>query len=365
VAIRRDVAGSSGNSGRLRLGTLAPMALLVLVLRVALALVFAAAAAGKLLDLAGSRRAVRDFGLPGRTAAVVGTLLPFGELAIAVAMILTRTGRWAGLAALALLLAFVVAIGRLMAAGQAPDCHCFGQLHSEPAGQRTLVRNGLLAVAAAIVLGAGPGRGLGALSGEDVALVAVSVTMLALAAASASLLLENRDLRHRPAGRRRPPAEPGLPVGTPAPDLTLSRLDASPVALRDLIGHGTPAVLIHISPQCGPCRTLAPNLAGWRTSLTGELDLVTVSSGEFAENTAFAADLGLDDLLVAAPSAFADAYHARATPTAVMIDPAGRVAARSVAGPMAIESLIRVALHKTNGTATLNPLQIVQIPQTT
>jgi hypothetical protein len=42
-----------------------------------------------------------------------------------------------------------------MARGEAPDCHCFGQLHSESAGWRTLARNGLLAAIAGFVVLAG------------------------------------------------------------------------------------------------------------------------------------------------------------------------------------------------------------------
>ena len=44
---------------------------------------------------------------------------------------------WLAFAAIvaALLLAFVGGIAFNMARGNAPDCHCFGQLHSEPAGR--------------------------------------------------------------------------------------------------------------------------------------------------------------------------------------------------------------------------------------
>ncbi len=340
------------------------MGLVVLVLRSALTLVFVAAAGGKLLDLAGSRRALEEFGLPRPAALVGGTLLPAIELAVAAALLPTPSARWGGLGALALLLCFVAAIARLMRAGRAPDCHCFGQLHSEPAGRRTLIRNGVLAAAALVVLAAGPGRSLASLDAEDAALLSVSVVLLGMIAASWSLALENRDLRRRPVGRGRPPAEPGLPIAAAAPDLALRTLAGDHVALHDLIGRGGFAVLVHVSPGCGPCRALAPSLAGWRVSLSGTLAVVTVSSGGLAENATFARELGLDDLLVARPSDFADAYRARATPTAVMIDPAGRIAHRSVAGALAIESLIRVALRRANATVTLDPAPILQVTRT-
>jgi hypothetical protein len=64
--------------------------------------------------------------------------------------------------ALALLLIFVAGIGYNLAHGRTPDCHCFGQLHSAPAGWSTLIRNLVLAAIAGIVVGfgranAGPG----------------------------------------------------------------------------------------------------------------------------------------------------------------------------------------------------------------
>ncbi|MGI8730129.1 MAG: MauE/DoxX family redox-associated membrane protein, partial [Solirubrobacteraceae bacterium] len=71
-----------------------------------LAAVFTLAAVGKLRDLPGSRRAMRDFGVPARAARVAGLLLPLVELGTAAALVLTPTARWGAIAALLLLLAF-------------------------------------------------------------------------------------------------------------------------------------------------------------------------------------------------------------------------------------------------------------------
>ncbi len=54
--------------------------------------------------------------------------------------------------ALALLLLFVSGISANLARGRKPECHCFGQLHSSPAGWKTLARNGVLAAFAGFVL---------------------------------------------------------------------------------------------------------------------------------------------------------------------------------------------------------------------
>src|SRR6266550_2813250 len=131
------------------------MTLLLLFARLLLSVVFLVAGVAKLADLAGSRQAMRDFGVPGKLADVFGFLLPLGELAIAVALVVPLTFWWGAVAALALLLIFVAGIGYNLAQGRTPDCHCFGQLHSAPAGWSTLIRNLVLAGVAGLVVGFG------------------------------------------------------------------------------------------------------------------------------------------------------------------------------------------------------------------
>lgn len=106
----------------------------LLIARLLLILIFAVAGASKLADRAGSRRAVTDFGLPTSLAAPLAILLPLAELAVAAALIPASTAWWGALGALALLLAFVAGISLNLARGNQPECHCFGQLHSAPAG---------------------------------------------------------------------------------------------------------------------------------------------------------------------------------------------------------------------------------------
>src|ERR1051325_10730699 len=126
-------------------------AFLLLFLRLTLAGVFAIAGAATLADRAGSRRALTGFGVPDRLTASLAVGLPIAELAVAAALF-TRDLAWAGAVGAALLLAvFVVAIALNMARGRATDCHCFGQLHSKPAGRPTLVRNGVLLTMALIL----------------------------------------------------------------------------------------------------------------------------------------------------------------------------------------------------------------------
>src|SRR5262249_6071948 len=128
------------------------MSVVMLLVRLVLALIFVVAGLAKLADLAGSRQALRDFGVPTRLANPFGLLLPLAELTVSVALLPTLTAWWGALGALALLLFFMVGISYNLARGRRPDCHCFGQLHSAPAGWPTLTRNVVLAAGAGSIV---------------------------------------------------------------------------------------------------------------------------------------------------------------------------------------------------------------------
>ncbi|MGH7606652.1 MAG: MauE/DoxX family redox-associated membrane protein, partial [Gemmatimonadales bacterium] len=125
---------------------------LLICARGGLALVFIAAGVGKLLDPVGSRRALRDFGVPRGWAGPGAWLLPIAELAAAAALLTQALARVGAVASLLLLAAFALGVANALRQGRAPDCHCFGQLHSAPAGRGTLVRNLALGVPAALVV---------------------------------------------------------------------------------------------------------------------------------------------------------------------------------------------------------------------
>ena len=125
---------------------------ILLIARLFLTLVFVVAGVTKLTDRPGSTQVLIDFGVPASLASLLGILLPLAELAVAASLIPAASAWWGALGALALLLLFIGGIGINLARGRKPECRCFGQLHSAPAGWSTLVRNGLLAAVAGFVL---------------------------------------------------------------------------------------------------------------------------------------------------------------------------------------------------------------------
>jgi hypothetical protein len=97
----------------------------------------------------------------GALATPSGGLLPLAELAVGCALMPAVSAWWGALGALALMLLFAVGIAINLTRGRKPDCHCFGQLHSSPAGWKTLGRDGALAAVAGFVVWQGTEDGVG------------------------------------------------------------------------------------------------------------------------------------------------------------------------------------------------------------
>lgn len=113
--------------------------------RVVVGLVLLAAGALKARDQGWPTDAAR-FGLP-RPAAVV---LPWVEVVVGALLVAQFGGRWTAAAALALLVAFTVAVASKVASGDAVPCACFGSFGHAPVSTRTLARN-LVLIALAVV----------------------------------------------------------------------------------------------------------------------------------------------------------------------------------------------------------------------
>src|ERR1700733_14968252 len=128
-----------------------------IISRLLLAVVFAIAGIAKLSDLGGTRKTLADFGVPEFLARGAALLQPLFELACAAALIPSISAWWGAAGVLAMLLLFTGAIVVNMARGRTRDCHCFGQLHSERIGWKTIVRNASLSAVAALVVWQGPG----------------------------------------------------------------------------------------------------------------------------------------------------------------------------------------------------------------
>jgi peroxiredoxin/uncharacterized membrane protein YphA (DoxX/SURF4 family) len=332
-----------------------------------LALVFAVAGVAKLTDRAGSRQAIVDFGLPPSLATPLGILLPLTELAVAALLIPPAVAPWGALGALALLLLFVAGISFNLARGHKPDCHCFGQLRSAPAGWKTLARNGVLATLASFVLwqgweDAGPSAfaWLGNLTATGaVSLIAVLVVLGILAVQWLVLvnlfrqngrLLVRLDAIEERLGAASLAAIPsedqleeqrrGLPPGSPAPAFSLPELYGETHTLDSLRAPDKPVVLLFTDPDCGPCTALLPEIGRWQREHPDTLMVSLISRGTPEENRAKMAEHGVERVLLQEDWEVAEAYGVSGTPSAALVDPEGAIAGFVAEGPEEIATLV-------------------------
>jgi peroxiredoxin len=319
--------------------------------RAALALVFALAAVAKLLDQPGARRALGDFRVPKPLVVPSGWLLPTAELAIAAALLIQPTAGAGAIAACVLLAAFIAGITGAMARGEAPDCHCFGQVSSSPAGVHTLIRNGLLGSLALVVAIYGPGQDLGAwLSARSAAeLGALGLGLLAAGLAGVSIRLwrENRRLRDElaQASEWLDAFPPGLPVGAPAPAFSLPSAAGEEMSLQALLGRGKPVALVFVSPSCRPCVAMLPDLARWQQTLADRLTIALVAAGDVGQTRRLVAEHGLADVLMQHDAEVFRAYRATASPAVVIVSVDGRIGTRIRSSQGIVEAVIRHALQ--------------------
>jgi peroxiredoxin/uncharacterized membrane protein YphA (DoxX/SURF4 family) len=340
------------------------MEVVLLVVRLLLSSVFALAGVTKLLDRQGTRRAMLGFGIPSGLAAPVAAVLPFAEVAVAAALILTATAWWGALAALALLLGFTGAMGYQLARGRAPECHCFGQVSSEPVGPSTLVRNLILAVLAAVVIGAGPTRAGLSTAGRfgsttdlhrladyldvmTMVLVALGSTVLVLWRQQGQLAQRLRELEADLTGDDAvaigATATQGPSFVTASP-FQLPDLTGNPVALDDLIVGGRRLLLIFSDPDCGACTTLLPQISQWQHEHADILKVAVISQGTAEANRAKVDQYLVAPVLLQRDREVSEAYRVPGTPCAILVNPDGTTNRTVACGESEIRNLVAQAV---------------------
>lgn len=323
--------------------------------RLSLAAVLGVAAIAKAVDRAGAERALAGFGLSGPLARIAGLTLPLVELAIAVALLFGSTARDGAIAALVLLVLFTGLVTRALVRGEQVECHCFGQLSEGPAGNGTLVRNGLMtAIAAFIVLAPGaPGPGVAAWLGRRsdadrvgfwlglalVALVAAGVWFAReLLRAQGRLMLRVEELE----GGRRPSL--GLPIGTPAPSFSVREQRGGELTLDGLLALGQPLLLAFSDVNCGLCDALVPLVQRAQHDLRGRATVALLSKGASPESEAAWIEHGLEHVGIADSHDVNLSFGAVGTPAAVLVSGEGRIDSELSAGMASVSALLTDAV---------------------
>jgi peroxiredoxin/uncharacterized membrane protein YphA (DoxX/SURF4 family) len=330
----------------------------MLVARLLLAAVFAIAGIAKLADRVGASRSMRDFGVPAALAGPAAALLPMIELMCAIALLPAGSAWWGALGVLLLLVLFILGITVSLARGHAPDCHCFGQLHSAPVGWNTVARNVALAAVAVAVVARGrdtPGVSLfgwtsnvGDSGSTAVIIALIALTLAAFAAylvfqvlrQNGRLLLRLEAIEAKLGIEPNPSAPSGLPVDSAAPEFNLPDMDGQTVNLATLGAGDKPLLLVFSEPGCGGCDELLPDVAAWQRELADRMSAVIISRGTIGQNRNKQAKLALGRVLLQKDRETAEDYQVAGTPSAVLVT-SGRIARPLAAGADEIRSLVR------------------------
>jgi len=337
----------------------------LLLIRLILAAIFAVAGVGKFLDLDGSETAIKNFGVPENLAKPFSVLLPLGEMLIAFLLIPATTAWFGALGAFLLLLTFIGGMLYQMKLGNAPDCHCFGQIHSEPVGKKSLIRNIVFAALAFILLVQGiNGQGAGIfdstndstegnpmtfiLSLATVGLLGAAVYFLKTISEQQTQIMrriEMLELISHEGGRettREDLTNPGdgLLVGSPAPDFTLPDINDKNVAFEHLLAQAKPLLFFFISPTCAPCAALLPEIETRQKELKDKVNFIFISSGSAEANLEKFAGENLKQILLQKDREVSELFGAQWTPTALLVNSDGTIASRPAAGDKGIRELV-------------------------
>jgi len=350
--------------------------------RFLLAVVFLTAGLSKFLDPQGTRTALRDFGIPNAVAPAFVMMLLAAEIGVALLFFTTTLVWYAAWGAAGLLTIFVLAVLIAMIRGRHPDCHCFGQIHSEPAGWPIVLRNLVFGASAAALINAGPAwhavnlidwfNGLGPSASKFAAVgagaVCLGIFVMARRVKPRVAEVENAEIDEErwewgdqpasPPAPRPKPAPPtpvsqadpepveststgnGLPIGTPAPYFDLPTLMGKRRTLASLRASGKDLLLVFVSPHCKPCMAVVPGVARWVKEQPAPPNYAIISRGTPEENETKLADFDPARVFLQKGMEVAQAYDSMLTPTALWIDASGRIRTEVATGGPAIRKLL-------------------------
>jgi len=343
------------------------MEIVLLLIRLILFGIFALAGIGKLLDLKGSEKAVKDFGTPEEFAKFFAVALPFAEIVFAVCLLFVETAWLGAIGALILLLSFIGGMIWQLAQGNAPDCHCFGAIKSEPVSRKTLIRNVVFALLAFVLVLSGKnnqgasifdsasnnseGNFMSFILGlATVGLLAATVFYLKKISEQQTQIMRRMEILELTAlegGRelaREDATHPteGLPIGSPAPEFSLPDVNGKDVSLKNLTAQAKPILFFFVSPTCNPCAGMLPEIEAWQNEHKGKLNFVFISSGNAKENLDKLAGETSKQILLQKDKEVALTFGAQWTPTVVLVNANGTIASRAAVGDKAIRELIEM-----------------------
>jgi thiol-disulfide isomerase/thioredoxin len=254
-----------------------------------------------------------------------------------------------------------------MAQGNAPDCHCFGAIHSEPVSKKSLVRNIVFAVLAFVLIARGAsGQGLSFtdLTNEMALQLFLGLGTIGLLGAVVFYLkkiseqqtqimrrIEILEFVSHEGGHEVKRDEAGdphdsLPLGAIAPDFELPDLNGRIVSFEHLLTKAKPLLFLFVSPTCGPCQALLPEIEEWQNDLKDKVEFVFISSGDAKANAEKFGGTNFKQILLQKDKEVSGLFHAKWTPTAVFINAEGIIASHLSVGDDGIRTLVHKIKHE-------------------
>ena len=121
----------------------------------------------------------------------------------------------------------------------------------------------------------------------------------------------------------------GLSVGTKAPEFTLPNVAGTETSLRDFAGRQV--LLVFSQPNCGPCHDVVPDLNSLHKK--GPVEVVTVCKGDATAVRQWAGEVGARFPVLGQDNwNLSKKYEVFATPFAFLLDGAGVIRAKGIAG---------------------------------
>lgn len=334
---------------------------ILLLIRIFLCSVLAIAAVGKFFDLDGSRKAVREFGVPEDIADGVAIALPIIELGFALLLLPLFTAWFGAIGAFVLLAVFIGGMIWQIAKGNEPDCHCFGAIHSEPVSWKSLIRNIVFAALAFALVAQGyynQGLGFTELTIDMAIQLIFGLAFAALLCLAVFYLrkisdqqtqimrrIELLELISHEGGKEvvrddvNAPLD-GLPIGAVMPLFEIKDLTGRTVRSADLISGNRSMVLFFVSPTCTPCAALLPEIEQWQVDFKGSVDFVLVSTGDAEANAEKFGGKSFKRILLQDDREVALLFRAEWTPGAIFINHNGVIGSQPAIGDTAIRDLM-------------------------
>ncbi|WP_198175022.1 MauE/DoxX family redox-associated membrane protein [Spirosoma arboris] len=335
----------------------------LLLVQVSLSLVFVIAAFAKLVSVEKTKRAVADFGIPGKLSFVVALLLSLSELVIGL-LLQPFCWPWFGAsAALFVLTIFTVAIVYHLLRGNSISCNCFGEMQTKLIGWTTVIRNGFFMSMAIFILTVGPSlkrvqvaTWMSALPADQfLALLINGLTLFILIIGGWYIvyLLKNQgnlSLKLAELEGRLINIAPtkGLPIGAFAPFFSLLNKNNETETLTTLLASQKPLLLFFVNPDCGPCNQLLPKIVEWNNTYVGRLRiaLITMVSSKGTSPP----DYAILKTLIEQDRVVSKSFQSMSMPSAVLIRPDGTIGSPLAIGELAIRNLINWVLDEDKHT---------------